>query len=253
MKLIHKFKSPNFNERKSYNIQFIIIHYTALNSTTESIKYLCSKNNKVSSHYLISKKGEIYSLVSEKKRAWHAGESYWKGKEDINSSSIGIELDYSPSRKSNKFTKKLNSSLALLLEILIKKYKIIPENILGHSDISPYRKIDPGKNFPWEMLEDKKLTYKIKVLKNDLIIKKLINEWFFKNKFKSDWKIILFMLNYIGYDISLALKNKLYFNQLIKAYCNRYRFYKNYNYNKNNIFNVIEIHFLNIILTKLKK
>ena len=74
MKLIHKFKSPNFNERKSYNIQFIIIHYTALNSTKESINYLCSKNNKVSSHYLISKKGEIYSLVSEKKRAWVGGE-----------------------------------------------------------------------------------------------------------------------------------------------------------------------------------
>ena len=253
MKLIHKFKSPNFNERKSYNIQFIIIHYTALNSATESINYLCSKKNKVSSHYLISKKGEIYNLVSEKKRAWHAGESYWKGKEDINSASIGIELDYFPSRKSNKFTKKLSSSLVHLLEILIKKYKIIPENILGHSDIAPYRKIDPGKNFPWEILEDKQLTYKIKVLKNNFIIKKLINEWFFKNKFKSDCKRILFMLNYIGYNTSLALKNKLYFNQLIKVYCNRYRFYKNYNYNKNNIFNVIEIHFLNIILTKLKK
>ena len=96
MKYIHKFKSLNFNKRKSKEIKFIIIHYTALKSISESIKYLCEKNNKVSSHYIISKKGEIYNLVSEKKRAWHAGASYWNGLKDINSSSIGIELDYLP-------------------------------------------------------------------------------------------------------------------------------------------------------------
>ena len=85
MKVIHKFKSPNFNDRKSNTIKFIIIHYTALNSISESIQYLCSKKHKVSTHYLISRKGDVYSMVSEKRRAWHAGKSYWDGICDINS------------------------------------------------------------------------------------------------------------------------------------------------------------------------
>ena len=120
MKLIHNFKSPNFNDRKSENIELIIIHYTSLSSISKSIKHLCSKKNNVSSHYLISQKGEIYSLVSEKKRAWHAGQSYWKGKRDINSISIGIELDYSPLGANSKFTRRLNSSLIFLIIYLMK-------------------------------------------------------------------------------------------------------------------------------------
>ena len=166
MKLIHNFKSPNFNDRKSNNIEIIVIHYTALDSISNSLKYLCSKKNKVSSHYLISQSGKIYSLVSEKKRAWHAGQSYWRGNTDINSISIGIELDYSPSDKNNKFSLKLNSALIFLLKKLLKKYKIRTENILGHSDIAPYRKIDPGKNFPWQMLENKKLSYRPQLIKS---------------------------------------------------------------------------------------
>ena len=79
MKLIHNFKSPNYNERNSKNVELIIIHYTALKSANDSIRYLCSKKTGVSSHYLISINGDIYSLVSEKKRAWHAGQSYWRG------------------------------------------------------------------------------------------------------------------------------------------------------------------------------
>ena len=147
MKLIHKFKSPNFNTRKSKEINFIIIHYTALKSISESIEYLCNKKNKVSSHYLISKRGEIYNLVDEDKRAWHAGKSYWKGNTDINSSSIGIELDYFPDKKNTKYTRNLLNSLIKLLKKIIKKYNISKDHILGHSDISPYRKIDPGLNF----------------------------------------------------------------------------------------------------------
>ena len=116
MKLIHNFKSPNFNDRKSNNIELIIIHYTALSSISKSRKYLCSPENKVSCHYLISQNGKIYSLVSEKKRAWHAGQSYWDGKTDINSISIGIELDYSPLDSNNKFSFMLNSALICLLK-----------------------------------------------------------------------------------------------------------------------------------------
>ena len=253
MKLIHNYKSPNFNDRKSSNIELIIIHYTALKSINDSLKYLCSRANKVSSHYLISKKGKIYSLVSEKKRAWHAGQSYWKGKKDINSISIGIELDYCPSFKKNKFSNDLNSSLLILLKKIIKKYKILPENILGHSDIAPYRKIDPGKNFPWYLIENEGLAFKIKAIKKDKFEKILYEKSIQKNQFKSKKKKILFMLNYIGYDISKSTNNNYAFNQLINAYSHRHWYYKNFNYNKNNIFYVIELHFFNLILTKLKK
>ena len=253
MKLIHNFKSPNFNDRKSNNIEIIVIHYTALSSISNSLKHLCSKKNKVSSHYLISQEGKIYSLVSEKKRAWHAGQSYWRGNTDINSISIGIELDYSPSYKNNKFTLKLNSALIFLLKKLVKKYRINNDNILGHSDIAPYRKIDPGKYFPWQLLENKKLSYKPQFLNRSDFKNSLKKEWLNKNKLNSMKKKILFMLNFIGYDISLAIKNKIYFNQLIASYSNHYRLYKNYYYNKKKIFDVIEIHFLNIILTKNKK
>ena len=250
MKLIHKFKSPNFNNRKSSTIIFIIIHYTALRTVAESIKHLCSKKNKVSCHYLISKNGEIYNLVSEKKRAWHAGESYWNGEIDINSKSIGIELDYSYYKENNLFSKKLINSLYKLLNILISKYKILPKNILGHSDIAPYRKKDPGKNFPWHLLQKKKLAFEIKKLNYRKKPKTIIYTWFKINKLNSKKKRILFMLNFIGYDTSKASINNVHYKNLLLAYNNRFRYYKNLNYNYKNIFNVIELHLINILLTK---
>ena len=252
MKLIHKFKSPNFNQRKYNQIYFIIIHYTALQSISESIKYLTSKKNKVSCHYIISNNGQTYRLVSENKRAWHAGQSYWKGIEDVNSTSIGIELDYLNSNK-QKFNESQINSLIYLLQKLMKKYKILPKNILGHSDIAPYRKIDPGKNFPWFILEERNLCFEIKNLKENKIMKCLIYKWYYKNKFVTKKKIILFMLNFIGYDVTLALKSEINYQKLISAYCYRFKYYKDNNYNKKNIFKVIQLHFFNIILTKLKK
>ena len=94
MKLIEDFKSPNFNNRKDKSaIRYIILHYTALNTYKEALEHMCNKKNKVSSHFLISKKGQIFYIVKISKRAWHAGKSYWKGSEDLNSSSIGIEID----------------------------------------------------------------------------------------------------------------------------------------------------------------
>ena len=253
MKLIHKFKSPNYDYRKSKSIKFIIIHYTALGSLEEAIKHLCLKNNKVSSHYLISQKGEVYNLVSDAKRAWHAGLSFWQGKSDINSLSIGIELDYSPSGLNNKFSNKLKTNLCLLLQYLVKKYQIVPENILGHSDIAPYRKIDPGKQFPWYLLENKKITSNPKIKKNSKLLIKKLRLWFLKNKFYSKKNRILFMLNSIGYDIFPAFKNSKKYSQLINAYSLRNRIYKNYYYNKKNIEKVVEFHFLNMLLTKFKK
>ena len=253
MKLIHKFKSPNYNDRRSNKINLIIIHYTALESISEAIKYLCLKKNKVSSHYIISKKGEVYSLVSEKKRAWHAGQSYWNGDFDINSSSIGIELDYPAINKKSQYSSNLIKSLIKLLKKIQKKYVIKSENILGHSEISPYRKIDPGKNFPWHLLVEKELAFGIKNINKKRKIILSIDSWFKENKFLTKKKIFLFMLNFIGFDTSLAEINQLQFNQIIKIYSDRYRFYKNDKTNRKNIFRVVELHFLNILLTKLKK
>ena len=121
MKLIHKFKSPNFNKRQSKKIKYLIIHYTALKDYSESLKYLCNKSKKVSSHYLISQQGDVYNLISEKMRAWHAGISYWKSDIDINSASIGIELDYSPNHSNNTFKKEMINSLINLIKMLKKK------------------------------------------------------------------------------------------------------------------------------------
>jgi Negative regulator of beta-lactamase expression len=135
MKLIHKFKSPNFDERKSKKISFIIIHYTALKSVSKSINFLCLKKNQVSAHYVISRNGEIYSLVSEKKRAWHAGDSYWNGIKDINSYSIGIELDYSANNLNEEYAEKQIKSLLKLLLKIKEKYSLNSKNILGHSDM----------------------------------------------------------------------------------------------------------------------
>ena len=166
MKLIHKFKSPNFNKRESKKIKYLIIHYTALKDCSESLKYLCNKSKKVSSHYLISQQGDIYNLVSEKMRAWHAGISYWKSETDINSASIGIELDYSPNHTNNTYKKKMIKSLINLIKMLKKKYNIHNNNILGHSDISPYRKLDPGPKFPWKKLAKFDLIYFPVIKKN---------------------------------------------------------------------------------------
>ena len=104
MKIIKNF-SPNYDKKKRpiKSIQIIVFHYTGMQSERESLLRLCNPTSEVSSHYLISKKGDVYSLVSEKKRAWHAGKSYWKGEEDINSYSIGIELDYDPTSSDNKY------------------------------------------------------------------------------------------------------------------------------------------------------
>ncbi len=252
MKLIRKYKSPNFNDRKGKKINYIIIHYTAIKSLSKSIEHLCSNKNKVSSHYLISNNGDIYNLVPESQRAWHAGQSRWKEYNDMNSVSIGIELDYFPSFKKKPFNKNLINSLISLLQKIINKYQISPENILAHSDIAPYRKIDPGNNFPWTLLENLSLSFKIQSVEDGSIIK-LINKWFKSINLLSRKKRLLFMLNYIGYDVSLAIKSNINLNKLLINYQNRYQMFNNRKYEIKQIDQVIQLHFINIILTKLKK
>ena len=154
--ILHNFKSKNFDSRK-YKIQFIILHYTETKNLEKAIELLTSKNRKVSCHFVIDTNGQIYNLVSESKRAWHAGESSWGGLQDINSRSIGIEIVNPGEKKLQRYPKAQINKLINLIHFLDKKFKIPFYNILGHSDIAPHRKIDPGKHFPWRELHKKKI------------------------------------------------------------------------------------------------
>ncbi len=220
MKYISKYKSPNYNSRKNSKIKVIVIHYTALKNTSEAISYLCKKENKVSAHYLISQNGDVYNLVNDTLRAWHAGQSFWQGITDINSVSIGIELDYNPYGKNNKFTIKMINSLKKLIRIIKKKYKISKKNILAHSDIAPFRKNDPGQFFPWKSIASSKLILNLdNVTKKD---QKIIKDWFLLHNIKSKKKIIILSLTLIGYDTYLVHNSPKLYTKLINAYMNRY-------------------------------
>ena len=152
MKIISK-PSPNFELKAKRRIKYIIIHYTNLPSTQASLKHLLNKRNKVSAHYLLDQKGKIYSLVNEKDIAWHAGISSWKEDKLLNKNSIGIELQNTGiDGNYEKFPNQQISQLEKLILELQNKYNISNANILGHSDISPDRKIDPGPKFPWQRL-----------------------------------------------------------------------------------------------------
>lgn len=138
---------PYYGERKS-KIDMIVLHAVAFD-VKEAINSFC--NDEVSSHYLIAEDGEVWQLVGEKRRARHAGLSYWRGIEDVNSHSIGIEF-CSRSLGQKQFTSLQIKSGIELIRKLVKKYKIKSENIIGHSDIAPTRKPDPGKAFFWKEL-----------------------------------------------------------------------------------------------------
>ena len=157
---IHLDLSPNFTKktRKIKDIKFIIIHYTGMQSEIESLKRLKSHSSKVSCHYLINRKGRIIQLVEDKNIAWHAGKSKWKKFTNLNRYSIGIELVNKGHQFGyQKFTEDQIKNLIILCKKLKKKYKIKTENFLGHADIAPLRKIDPGEKFPWKKLSKFKL------------------------------------------------------------------------------------------------
>ena len=182
--------SPNYsrNTRPKKTIKFVIIHYTGMQSEIESINRLINKNSKVSCHYLINRKGTIMQMVKENKIAWHAGVSKWKNIKNLNKNSIGIELV----NKGHFFGYENYSNLQInslikLCSKLKKKYKIHKENFLGHSDIAPYRKIDPGEKFPWKKLSNYKLG-KWYNLKKDEILSGDKKKLFFKNLYKIGYR-----------------------------------------------------------------
>ena len=153
--------SPNFGSRaKTIKIDMLVIHYTGLPSAEFSLERLCDPKMKVSAHYLIDEEGIIFQLVNEKNRAWHAGVSYWAGETDTNSRSIGIELQnpghewgYTP------FTHLQMGALRELSQDIMSRYEISNRLVLGHSDVAPARKKDPGHLFDWEWLAESGVGY----------------------------------------------------------------------------------------------
>lgn len=146
--------SPNFGPRRDGQApDMLVVHYTGMKTAEEALQRLCSVEAQVSAHYLIDEDGTLYSLVPEDMRAWHAGVSSWESNQDINSRSIGIELanpghdfGYRP------FPEAQIKRLVRLSKEIVSRHGIRPWHVLGHSDVAPLRKTDPGELFPWERL-----------------------------------------------------------------------------------------------------
>ena len=139
--------SPNFGPRKGGAVPtLIVIHYTAMDTAEAALERLCDPQYEVSAHYLISAQGAVHQLVSEDMRAWHAGAGQWGEITDVNSHSIGIELD---NRGDHPYAHPQVETLCALLPGIMKRWNITLENIIGHSDCAPGRKIDPGPRFDW--------------------------------------------------------------------------------------------------------
>jgi N-acetylmuramoyl-L-alanine amidase len=153
--LIHcELSSPNWDER-ALPITMVVLHYTGMRDAAEAQARLIDPEAKVSAHYLIDEDGTVTRLVAEDKRAWHSGRSYWRGITDVNSASIGIEL-VNPGHEwgYRPFPEAQMSSLLPLLADICWRRRIYPANVVGHSDVAPARKQDPGELFDWEMLAD---------------------------------------------------------------------------------------------------
>ena len=197
----NKYLSKNFDKKKRPKnfIKLIIIHYTGMQSERESLLRLSDEKSKVSTHYLINRVGKIYSLVKDNRVAWHAGVSRWGKYKNLNKNSIGIELvNKGHEFGYTTFSKKQIKSLIKICKNLIKKYKINNKNIIGHSDIAPLRKIDPGEKFPWEILAKNNIG--IWHTCEKLLLKKLRNNKKFSKKdkinFFKDLKKIGYFINY---------------------------------------------------------
>ena len=213
--------SLNFGlpKRSKKRIKFVVLHYTGMKNEFSAIKRLQNPKFKVSSHYFIKKNGEIITLVPDLYEAWHAGLSSWKNYKSLNKNSIGIEIT-NPGHKIGyrNFSRKQIYSLEKLLKYLIKSYQLKKECILGHSDISPNRKKDPGEKFPWERLAKKKLA-----LWHNLDQKKIKKFRGIKNLSKVDKTKFIQNLYKIGYN---KLKGfQFYKNEklLTKAFQRRFR------------------------------
>ena len=153
----HEAPSPNWDERK-LPVSMVVLHYTGMRTAAEALARMCDPAAKVSAHYMIDEDGTVTRMVAEAKRAWHAGRSFWRGTTDVNSASVGIEL-VNPGHEwgYRPFSDAQMEALLPLLYAVVKRYKMPFANIVGHSDVAPARKEDPGELFDWDLLAAHKL------------------------------------------------------------------------------------------------
>ena len=209
----------NYSTRKlNKTVKFIIIHYTGMKSFQDAYNKLNDINSSVSCHYLISRKGIIYNLLNPNLKAWHAGKSEWKNNKNLNDYSIGIELENKGHEHGySSFTKSQYASLKDLIISLSFLYRIKSKNILGHSDISPNRKKDPGELFKWkEISPNSQLTLSKKLSLNTMLVKYGFSKSYI-NKYKND--CILAVKRKLGYrSINSGINNSFIndFNHLIR-------------------------------------
>ena len=216
--------SPNFDpkKRKTNQIKFLIFHYTGMKTEKAAINRLTDIESRVSAHYLIKQNGEIITLVPDLYTAWHAGKSVWKNYSSLNKDSIGIEI-VNPGHDINykKFSKIQLAALVRLSKFLIKKYRINSKNILGHSDIAPERKKDPGEKFPWKLLSKKKIGYWHNLNQNELIKNRNLKT---SSKEKNLFLTNLFKIGYQKKFLYNSNFNRISFDQIIsKAFQRRFR------------------------------
>lgn len=147
--------APNVNEREGGPADILLLHYTGMPEGEKALKWLCMEVSKVSCHYFVFEDGRIVQSVPESKRAWHAGVSSWKGEEDNNSRSIGIEIS-NPGHEHGyvPFAEAQIEAVIKLSKDICRRNNILPERVLAHSDIAPSRKEDPGELFPWDRLHE---------------------------------------------------------------------------------------------------
>ena len=212
--------SPNFNtpKRQKKNIKYIIIHYTGMKNELSALNRLTDYKSKVSAHYFIKRNGKIINLVPDLYEAWHAGKSNWKNIQSLNRYSIGVEIQNSGHENLyEKYSNKQMNSVKKLLRFLTKRYRVNCKNILGHSDIAPNRKKDPGEKFPWKKLAKVKLAHWHQLNEKELIKYRLKKINFLEEK------NFFINLHKIGY-IKVQSKSSIYKKRLlIKAFQRRFR------------------------------
>ena len=209
--------SPNFDLKKRHKnkIKYLIFHYTGMKNDKLAIKKLTSFNSNVSCHYYITSSGKLIQMVPDLYTAWHAGKSNWRNDKSLNHNSIGIEIS-NPGHEHGyrKFSDRQIKSLIRISKLIINKYKIDKKKILGHSDIAPLRKKDPGEKFPWKLLSKQKIGIWHKVNLN--ILKSSRGK---KSEFNLD-KFINY-LKRLGYNMKYSNLNEL--KKIIKIFQMRFR------------------------------
>jgi N-acetylmuramoyl-L-alanine amidase len=144
--------SPNFDDR-ALPVTMLVLHYTGMPDAASAIQWMANPQSKVSAHYVVMEDGQIVHMVDEAKRAWHAGRSHWRGIDDVNSASIGIEI-VNPGHEwgYRPFPDAQIDALIPLVHDIVERHHISRGNVVGHSDVAPARKQDPGEYFPWARL-----------------------------------------------------------------------------------------------------